>query len=726
MPYYCSGCPHNTSTRVPEGSRALAGIGCHFMAQWMDRRTETFTQMGGEGATWSGIAPFTNEGHVFANLGDGTYFHSGILAIRQAVTSGASITYKVLYNDAVAMTGGQPLDGKLTPEMVTHQLHQEGVAPIYLLSDTPDAYRKGDLAPGVIVRDREHIDNVMETLRGAPGCSAIVYVQTCAAEKRRRRKRGLIEDPAKRVVINAAVCEGCGDCSDQSNCMSIEPLETAFGRKRRINQSTCNKDFSCLKGFCPSFVTIHGGQLRSRAVAAGASTPDLPEPEIPDIGDRPWNIAIAGIGGTGVLTIGAILGMAAHIDGKAPMILDMAGLAQKGGAVLSHVRLGHVSQDVTSPRIATGSADLLIAADGVVAASSDGITVCDAERTHAVVNTTLSPVADFIAHRDLDFKAGSVEQAIRSRVGPDAHFVDFGRAGEAVIGDAIATNIMMTGYAWQCGLIPLERAAIEKAIELNGVAVATNLAAFAWGRRLAADPGSAERMAAGPASVKTLDGMTLEEVIDHRSRHLTAYQGAPLASRYRSLVERARAAASGAGLDDSLPLSVARTYARILAYKDEYEVARLLTDETFQAQIDRQFEGRYRVSFNLAPPFIPGTAADGRPKKREFGRWIMPVLRALARMKGIRGTRWDLFGYTSERRLERALIDEYEALVPRLLTQLAPDNATTIRALVDLFDEVRGFGPVKRDSVARMHDRQTALLKEIDDPTVGTVTRSAA
>ena len=726
VPYYCSGCPHNTSTRVPEGSRALAGIGCHYMVQWMGRRTETFTQMGGEGATWSGVAPFTDEEHVFANLGDGTYFHSGILAIRQSVSAGVNITYKVLYNDAVAMTGGQPLDGKLTPGQVTHQLHQEGVAPIYLLSDRPGAYRQRDLAPGVVVRHRDHIDTVMTSLRGLRGCSAIVYVQACAAETRRRRKRGLVDDPAKRVFINAAVCEGCGDCSDQSNCLSIEPLETEFGRKRRINQSSCNKDFSCLKGFCPSFVTIYGGQPRRRKALAGAETVDLPEPETPEIGERAWNIAVAGIGGTGVVTIGAILGMAAHLDGTSPMILDMAGLAQKGGAVFSHIRLGRTPDDVTSPRIATGSADLLIAADGVVAASKDGIMLCDAERTHAVVNTKINPVADFLADRDLDFRAQAVEETIRAWVEPDAHFANFTRIAEAVIGDAIATNIMMVGYAWQCGLIPLPRHAIERAIELNGVAVPTNLAAFAWGRRFAADRDPVERMVTDPAPVRSLDEMTLEEVIEHHSAYLTAYQDERLASRYRAMVARARDAASAAGLDETLPLAVARTYARILAPKDEYEVARLLTDPAFKALLDEQFEGDTRLKFNLAPPLLPGTAADGRPRKREFGSWIMPVLRLLAGMKGLRGSVFDVFAHTRDRRIERALVEEYETLVPRLLAEANRDTAETVRALVSLYDEVRGFGPVKRHAIATMHERQGELLEALDRPARAKVARTAA
>ncbi|MCP4385084.1 MAG: indolepyruvate ferredoxin oxidoreductase family protein, partial [Hyphomicrobiales bacterium] len=724
-PYYCSGCPHNTSTRVPAGSRALAGIGCHFMAQWMDRHTETFTQMGGEGVTWTGTAPFTSEKHIFANLGDGTYFHSGLLAIRQAVSAGANITYKVLYNDAVAMTGGQPIDGKLTPEQITHQLHQEGVAPIYLLSDVPEAYRQDDLATGVVIRGRDHIDNVMETVRQAAGCSAIVYVQTCAAEKRRRRKRGEIEDPALHVVINDAVCEGCGDCSEQSNCLSVEPFETPFGRKRRINQSSCNKDFSCLKGFCPAFVTIRGGEVRKKPLSGPAGNADLPEPEIVEVDERPWNIAVTGVGGTGVLTIGAILGMAAHIDGKAPMVLDMTGLAQKGGAVLSHIRIGRVSKDVTSPRIATGSADVLIAADDVVAASKEGVTLCDAERTHAVVNIHATPVADFVAHRDFDFKARSVESVIGERVKPGGQFVDFTRASEALIGDAIATNIMMTGFAWQSGLIPLSRAAIEQAIELNGIAVAANLASFRWGRKLAVEPESVEEAMSTTPEAALQDDMSLTELISHRSAHLTAYQDGTLAERYRALVGRARQAAAGLGLDDAVPIAVARTYARVLAYKDEYEVARLLSDPAFQARLDEEFEGDTRIRFNLAPPFLPGRAPDGRPRKREFGRWMIPLLKVLARMKRLRSTRLDIFARAPERRMERALIGEYEALVDDLLQRLSCDNADTVCALVSLYDEMRGYGPVKHAAISSMHVRQAGLLAELEACTAGAALTAA-
>ncbi len=700
-PFFCSGCPHNTSTRVPEGSRAAAGIGCHYMVTWMDRNTETFTQMGGEGVPWTAIARYTDEKHMFVNLGDGTYFHSGILAVRQSVAAKVNVTYKLLYNDAVAMTGGQQIDGHLTPQLVTKQLHGEGVKPIYLLSDSPDAYRASELAPGVKVLHRDHIDQVMLTLRDTEGCSAIVYVQTCAAEKRRRRSRGLMEDPAKRVFINKAVCEGCGDCSVQSNCISIEPLETEFGRKRQINQSSCNKDFSCVKGFCPSFVTVHGGKRRKRKALDHANIA-VPLPEIPVIDNRPWNIAIAGVGGTGILTVGAILGMAAHLDGKVPMILDMAGLAQKGGAVMSHLRIGLNQADVTSSRIVNGGADLLLSADDVVGASKDAITLCSSVRTTAIVNTGLMPVADFVRNRDFDFKAGSVQHAIAKTVSDKSVFLDFNHVATEVTGDAISTNILLTGFAWQRGLLPLSLEAIEKAIELNGVAVKASLSAFHWGRLLAHDPQAVHGMLVKPDVGKTLADMSLDELITHRKAHLAAYQDAALADRYAAFVAHANALAIKERLSDKVPFAVAVTYARVLAYKDEYEVARLLTDPAFQAHLHEEMDGDFRIAFNLAPPMIGGKDPNGRPKKREFGAWILPLLRMLAPMKRLRATALDPFGYMAERRGERRLIAEYEAVAGRVLAGLRNDNEAEALAILSLFDEIRGFGPVKEEAARKV------------------------
>ena len=719
-PYFCSGCPHNTSTKVPEGSRALAGIGCHFMALWMDRNTETFTHMGGEGVPWVGIAPFTNEEHIFANLGDGTYFHSGSLAIRQAIASKANITYKILYNDAVAMTGGQRHDGDLSPQQITFQLHSEGVRNIYLVSENPDAYPANTIAPDTKLAHRDELDAVMKTLRETKGASAIVFVQTCAAEKRRRRKRGTLEDPARRVLINPAVCEGCGDCSVQSNCISVEPLETEMGRKRTINQSSCNKDYSCLKGFCPSFVTVDGGKLRRRAPADLGNIGDLPEPVSRPSLDKPYNVAVGGVGGTGVLTIGALLGMAAHIEGKASMILDMSGLAQKGGAVLSHVRLSENPADVTSSRIVTGTADLVIAADEVVAIAKETISLCESSRTTGVINTHLIPIADFILNRDFNFQNRKVNNVLETALRKDSTFLDFTKAAETLLGDSIATNMMMMGFAYQRGLLPLQAASIEQAIELNGVSIKMNTQAFQLGRLAAADPARLAAMLKGQdetVAPKTLDAMSLDEIITHRSALLTDYQNAKLAERYRNLVTQVRNAATDRGFSDELPRAVAINYAKLLAYKDEYEVARLYTDGKFEKQLRDQFDGDFKISFNLAPPIMGGGVdAMGRPKKRAFGAWMLPVFRLLAAMRGIRGTAFDPFAASPDRKLERDLIAGYEKDVATVLGLLSPLTLDTAVELLSLPDRIRGYGPVKDKSVADAKIRYAELAKDLVNP----------
>ncbi|MBR1246267.1 indolepyruvate ferredoxin oxidoreductase family protein [Bradyrhizobium sp. AUGA SZCCT0169] len=719
-PYFCSGCPHNTSTKVPEGSRAFAGIGCHFMALWMDRSTETFTHMGGEGVPWVGVAPFTKEEHVFANLGDGTYFHSGSLAIRQAVASGANITYKILYNDATAMTGGQHVDGELSPQQITFQLHAEGIREIYLVSENPDAYPASEIAPGVKTAHRDELDTVQKTLRKVKGASAIVFVQTCAAEKRRRRKRGMLEDPARRVMINPAVCEGCGDCSVQSNCISVEPLETELGRKRTINQSTCNKDYSCLKGFCPSFVTIDGGKMRKRAPGGVGDIGELPEPASRPTLERPYNVAVGGVGGTGVLTIGALLGMAAHIEGKASMILDMSGLAQKGGAVLSHVRLSEHTADVTCSRIVTGTADLVLAADEVVAVSKETITLCESGRTTGIINTHLIPIADFILNRDFNFQARKVNHVLETALRKDSSFFDFTKPAEMLLGDSIATNMMMMGFAYQKGLLPLSAKAIEQAIEVNGVAIKLNIQAFQLGRLAAHDPAKLIAMMKdqdGSVAPKTLDAMTLDEIIAHRSNLLTEYQDAKLAARYQALVKKVRDAAVDGGYDEALPRAVAINYAKLLAYKDEYEVARLYTDGRFEKQLRDQFEGDFKFSFNLAPPILGGGVdALGRPKKRAFGAWMMPVFRTLAKMKGLRGTAFDIFGYSADRKMERDLISGYEKDVATVLGLLSPLTLDIAVEILSLPDRIRGYGPVKEKAVHDAKARYTQLAADLVNP----------
>jgi len=719
-PYFCSGCPHNTSTKVPEGSRAFAGIGCHFMALWMNRSTETFTHMGGEGVPWVGVAPFTKEAHVFANLGDGTYFHSGSLAIRQAVASGANITYKILYNDATAMTGGQHVDGELSPQQVTFQLHAEGIREIYLVSENPHLYPASDIAPGVKTAHRDELDAVMKACREIKGTSAIVFVQTCAAEKRRRRKRGTMEDPQRRVMINPAVCEGCGDCSVQSNCISVEPLETELGRKRTINQSTCNKDYSCLKGFCPSFVTVDGGKPRRRAPADLGDLGDLPEPTaLPQL-DRPYNIAIGGVGGTGVLTIGALLGMAAHIEGKASMILDMSGLAQKGGAVLSHVRLSEHTADVTCSRIVTGTADLVLAADEVFAASKDTITLCESSRTTGIINSHVIPTADFILNRDFNFQSRKVNSVLETALCKDSAFFDFTKPAEMLLGDSIATNIMMMGYAYQRGLLPLSAEAIEQAIEVNGVSIKMNKQAFGLGRLAAADPARLAAMMKGQDTTvapKTLEQMSLDEIIAHRSVHLKDYQNEKLAMRYRELVGQVRDAALNGGYGEALPRAVAINYAKLLAYKDEYEVARLYTDGRFEQQLKDQFEGDIKISFNLAPPLLSsGVDALGRPKKRAIGAWLLPVFRNVAKFRFLRGTALDIFGYSADRKLERELIAAYEKDVATVIGTLSPVTIDTAVELLSLPDRIRGYGPVKEKAARDVKARHVQLVADLANP----------
>jgi indolepyruvate ferredoxin oxidoreductase len=560
----------------------------------------------------------------------------------------------------------------------------------------------------------------MKTLRQVKGASAIVFVQTCAAEKRRRRKRGTLEDPPRRLLINPAVCEGCGDCSVQSNCISVEPLETELGRKRTINQSTCNKDYSCVKGFCPSFVTIDGGQLRRRAPADLGDLGELPEPaSIPSL-ERPYNVAVGGVGGTGVLTIGALLGMAAHIEGKASMILDMSGLAQKGGAVLSHVRLSEHTADVTCSRIVTGTADLVIAADEVVAAAKETMTLCESGRTAGVINSHVIPTADFILNRDFNFQSRKVNHVLETSLRKDSSFLDFTKPAETLLGDSIATNMMMMGFAYQRGLLPLSAAAIEQAIEVNGVAIKMNTQAFRLGRLAAADPARIVAMMKGQdetAAVKTLDAMSLDEIIAHRSALLTDYQNEKLAERYRKLVREVQDAALNGGFGEALPRAVAINYAKLLAYKDEYEVARLYTDGRFEKQLRDQFDGNYKISFNLAPPLLGGAKdALGRPKKRAFGAWMKPAFRLLARMRALRGTAFDIFGYSADRKLERDLIAGYEKDVAQILSVLSPPTLDTAVEILSLPDRIRGYGPVKAKAVQEAKARYAQLAADLASP----------
>jgi indolepyruvate ferredoxin oxidoreductase len=724
IPYFCSGCPHNSSTKVPEGSRALAGIGCHYMAQWMDRSTATFTQMGGEGVPWVGQAPFTDEKHVFANLGDGTYIHSGILAVRMAVAAGVNITYKLLYNDAVAMTGGQRNDAKFDVALITHQLYGEGVKKVVVVTDEPDKYPLGvDFAQGVTVHHRDELDRIQKELREIPGVTAVVYDQTCAAEKRRRRKRGLMPDPPKRAFINDLVCEGCGDCGVKSNCLSVVLLETEFGRKRAIEQSSCNKDLSCVNGFCPSFVTVHGGGLRKpdRLKASEAGQGDPPAPQIPTL-DRPYGVVVTGVGGTGVVTVGALLGMAAHLEGKGCSVLDMTGLAQKGGAVVSHIRLAARPEDIHAVRVAAGGARLVLGCDLVVAASFDGLAKMERGRTRAVVNSHETTTGDFTRNPDLQFPGAAMADAITAAVGREAaDFVDATRLATALMGDSIATNPFMLGFAWQKGLVPLAEASLLRAIELNAVAVESNKSAFRWGRLAAHDLAAVERAAkpVTPLAMARADiARSLDDIAARRVEFLTQYQNAAYAGRYAALVERARRAeAERAKGMTGLAEAVARYYFKLLAYKDEYEVARLYADPAFLEKIRANFAGDYKLNFHLAPPLIaPKDPATGEPKKISFGPWMLPAFRVLARLKGLRGTVFDIFGYSEERKTERALIGAYEKTVDELLASLSHDNHALAVEIASLPEHIRGFGPVKARHLTEARAKEAALLARFRAP----------
>ena len=728
-PYFCPGCPHNTSTRVPDGSRALAGIGCHYLAQFMDRSTARYTHMGGEGASWIGESRFSKRGHVFQNIGDGTYFHSGLLSIRAAIASGANVTFKILYNDAVAMTGGQQVDGSLTVPIVTRQMQAEGARRIVVVTDEPEKYGvRSGLASGTTVHHRRELDAVQRAMGEIAGTTVIVYDQTCAAEKRRRRKRGKYPDPPKRAFINPAVCEGCGDCGVKSNCVAVVPVETEFGRKRAIDQSSCNKDFSCVEGFCPSFVTVHGGALRKGAGVSreDAALPELPEPSVPGL-DRPYEIIVTGVGGTGVITIGALLGMAAHLESKGCSVLDQTGLAQKGGAVVSHVRIAARPGDITTTRIANGAANLVLGCDVVVTAGADTCATMRAGKTAVVVNTQETMTGEFTRNADLVFPAEALMRGIEDAAGARrVERVDATRIATAMTGDAIATNLFMLGYAWQKGRIPLSRAAIERAIEINGVAVEMNLSAFDWGRRTAADHNAVERRVApviapgraGPGIASSIEVAlprereTLESVIERRAAFLADYQDAAYAGRYRAFVERVQAAErSRAKGMRGLAEAVARGYFKLLAYKDEYEVARLHAAPEFRRRIEAAFEGDYTLEFHLAPPlFARRDPETGEPRKARYGPWMMRVFAVLARFKGLRGTMLDPFGYTQERRRERGLIERYEQVASSLIDDLDHTNHAVAVEIASLPDRIRGFGHVKARSIEEAERREAELL----------------
>ena len=724
-PYFCSGCPHNTGTRVPEGSRALAGIGCHFMAQWMDRSTAGYTQMGGEGASWVGEAPFVKTPHMFQNIGDGTYYHSGLLAVRAAAASGVNVTYKILYNDAVAMTGGQHVDGPLTVPQITLQVHGEGAKKIAVVTDEPEKYPSTvEWAPGVTIHHRDDYDQVQREFREIPGMSVIIYDQTCAAEKRRRRKRNQYPDPAKRAFINELVCEGCGDCGVKSNCVSVLPLETEFGRKRSIDQSACNKDFSCVKGFCPSFVTVHGGGVRKgRSSPAGQNVETLfaavPEPQMPKL-DQPYGIMVTGVGGTGVVTIGAIVGMAAHLENKGFGALDMAGLAQKGGAVWSHLQIAAKPEDIRTVRLGSGGAKLVLGCDFVVSASQKTMDTTR-EGTRMVVNTHQQMTGEFTRNTNIQFPGQSLKRTITKGVGEaNAEFVEATRIATALTGDSIATNLYMLGYAFQKGLVPVSSDAINKAIELNGAAVKMNQAAFLWGRRAAVDLAALERLIAPKADAAPAMEIsrTLEETVARRVNFLTGYQNAAYAEKYRELVEKVKQAEASRtkGLT-GLAEAAARYYFKLLAYKDEYEVARLYADPAFMQKIQSQFEGDYKLHFHLAPPLLAKRdPVTGELRKAEYGTWVFTAFKLLSKLRGLRGTAFDVFGYTQERRMERRLIGEYEATIAELLGKLSSDNHALAVKIASIPEEIRGYGHVKERNLGVAKARQADLLAAFRSP----------
>jgi indolepyruvate ferredoxin oxidoreductase len=780
VPHYCSGCPHNTSTQVPEGSRALAGIGCHYMVTWMDRSTDTFTHMGGEGVTWSGQAPFTDTPHVFQNLGDGTYFHSGSLAIRQSVATGVNITYKILYNDAVAMTGGQPVDGQLSVPQIAHQLRSEGVQAIVVMSDEIEKWSdKAIFPPGVEFLDRAELDATQKRLREVQGVSALIYDQTCATEKRRRRKRGKLVDPAKRVFVNTLVCEGCGDCGKKSFCVSVLPKDTEFGRKREIDQSNCNKDYSCVEGFCPSFVTVHGGSPRKgRKVDAAEKLTDLPMPAIASDLSQPWNILITGVGGTGVVTIGALLGMAGHLEGRGSSVLDQTGLAQKGGAVTTHIRIARSPADIFAVRIAAGEADLVLGCDMVVVNDYWALSKIRAGRTRVVLNTYEAMPGTFTTRPDMEFPAADIVKAVGTALGGDAPaasellLVDATRIATALMGDAIGSNLFMLGYAWQRGLVPLSFESLMRAVELNGAAVEMNKTAFAWGRLAAIDlptvldaagivrnaptaaqtaprdlpllaprpsegheSGLSDALAAtrredelrhvpahgADVALLPLDdarlSRSLDEVVARRVAFLTDYQNAGYARRYSDFVAKVRAAEQHKAPGSSdLAEAVARYAFKLMAYKDEYEVARLYTSGEFKRRLQQQFDGDYKLHFHLAPPLLAKKDAQGRLLKKEYGPWVFTVFGLLAKLRGLRGTALDVFGHTAERRQERQLIADYERTVAGLLDTLDAGNVDLAAKIASIPEHIRGYGHVKHAHLEQAKAREAELLREWRNP----------
>ncbi len=711
-PYFCSGCPHNTSTKVPEGSKAGAGIGCHVMASWMKRDTGGFAQMGGEGVPWAVASKYAGSPHRFQNLGEGTWYHSGSMAIRQAIAAKANITYKVLFNDAVAMTGGQPVDGPVSVQAIAHISRAEGVERIALVSDHPEKFRLSDFPNGTTLHHRSALDPLQRELRGVPGVSLLIYEQTCATEKRRRRKRGTLEDPARFAFINPLVCEGCGDCSIESNCLSIEPLETEFGRKRQVNLSTCNKDFSCLQGFCPSFVTVEGGQRRKKQGASldlEATLQSLPLPRPAKL-ERPFDLLVTGVGGTGVVTVGALITMAAHLEGKGASVLDFTGFAQKFGPVLSYIRLADQPEGLHQVRIDRASADAVIACDAVVSASPKA-SVHYRPGSQVVLNTAAMPTGDIVLDRDADLKLDLRQQVIAGAVGKDnLASLDANASAETLLGDSVFANVLMLGYAWQRGLVPIGEAALKQAIVLNGVAPDKNALAFDLGRLLAAKPAALEPY----LKPKFEAAQALDAIIAVRADFLAGYQNAAYAARYRQhLADFAQRLQASVPADQAEAMSkaAAKSLFKLMAYKDEYEVARLHTQGDFEAQVAEAFEGDYKLHYHMAPPILSRRKdARGRPIKRQFGPWMRPVLAGLARFKGLRGGPLDPFGYSHERRRNRALIGWYESVLDQVATEAATADSDQLQAILEAPMAMRGYGPVWMAAADQQQTKADAAL----------------
>ncbi len=726
-PYFCSGCPHSTSTKVPEGSQALSGVGCHYMAAWMDRDTGGLTQMGGEGVDWIGLSRYTKMPHIFQNMGEGTYYHSGYLAIRQAVAARANITYKILFNDAVAMTGGQPVDGPISVPQICQQLRGENVTRIVVTTDEPEKYQGVDLGPGIKVHHRRELDALQRELREIPGVTVLIHDQTCAAEKRRRRKKNQFPDPARRMLINSAVCEGCGDCGVKSNCLSVVPLETPYGRKRAIDQSSCNKDYSCAEGFCPSFVSVMGGKPRKSAAPKAdqerlqGMIAGLPQPALPAL-DHPYRLLVAGMGGTGVITIGAIVSMAAHLEGLSAAVLDLTGLAQKGGTVVSHIRLAPAGSAAGPVRLDWQQADAAILCDPVAAVAPDSLGALRHGHTQVTVNTYVAPVSEFTRNPDAAMRPEALLAKIRHAAG-DAHTaaIDAHEAALALFGDSILSNMFMLGYAWQRGGVPLSQAAIYRAIELNGVAVAANRAAFDSGRLAAHRPDALEGALRPRAQVVQLHiPETFERAVARRVEDLTAYQDAAYAQAYRDVVDAVAARERALAPDAKTPrlaMAVARGLYKLMAYKDEYEVARLYTGETFKAQLEGQFEGDYSLRFHMAPPiFARKDPRTGVPRKMTLGPRTMSALKLLTRLKGLRGTWFDPFGHTAERKMERALVTEYRQTIDQLLAGLTADNLAQAATIAALAENIRGFGHVKAANVEKYRTDLARLMQSYTAP----------